>query len=245
LRTDSPFNLAAIALVGISLSGCQSIRPQFSASFTGADSTAFDNRAGLSLTLTVATAEPVITDEGRTGLALIPRSRAEVSEPLISQQRGILPGNVNPSVMDAGSPLQCVPFARTESGIEIRGNANKWWQLAAGKYQRSKRPEAGSVLVMRGYKTARRGHVAVVKKILDNRTIVVDHANWGNDGRIYLQAPIRDLSPKNDWSRVQVWYTPSQQWGRRIYKAKGFILPTSAVAGGVGDKVLSMVSGTN
>ena len=68
MRTDSPICLAAITIVGISLAGCQSIRPQFSASFSGADSTAFDNRAGLSLTMTVATAEPVITDEGRTGL---------------------------------------------------------------------------------------------------------------------------------------------------------------------------------
>ena len=197
------------------------------------------------MSLAMPSAEPVITDDGGTGLAVISRSRSASSEPEVSADRGILPSDINPRILDAGSPLQCVPFARTESGIEIRGNANKWWQLAAGKFQRSKRPEAGSVLVMRGYKTSRRGHVAVVKRILDNRTIVVDHANWGNDGRIYLQAPIRDLSPKNDWSRVQVWYTPSNQWGRRIYKAKGFILPSSTVAGGIGDKTMSLVAGTN
>jgi hypothetical protein len=65
---------------------------------------------------------------------------------------------------------------------------------------------------------------------LDDRTIVVDHANWGNDGRIYLSAPIRDESAKNDWSKVRVWYTPNNQWGRRLYRAKGFIYPTTAVA---------------
>ena len=123
-----------------------------------------------------------------------------------------------------------MPFARSESGIEIRGNANRWWQLAAGKYHRSRHPSEGAVLVMKGYETNRRGHVAVVKRIIDERTIIVDHANWGNDGRIYRQAPIRDLSPKNDWSEVQVWYTPNKAWGRRVYKAKGFIQPTSAVA---------------
>jgi hypothetical protein len=82
----------------------------------------------------------------------------------------------------------------------------------------------------------------VVKQIVDRRTIVVDHANGGNDGRIYLPAPVRDLSPKNDWSQVQVWFTPGQQWGRRIYKAKGFILPTTDVASAAG---LTLPGGTN
>jgi hypothetical protein len=59
---------------------------------------------------------------------------------------------------------------------------------------------------------------------------VVDHANWGNDGRIYLDAPMKDESPKNDWSMVRVWYTPNNAWGKRIYRTRGFILPTTAVA---------------
>lgn len=142
----------------------------------------------------------------------------------------VLLAGIRPTVHDASSPLQCVPFAREESGIEIRGNANRWWQLAAGKYPRSRRPEEGAVLVMKGYNTSRRGHVAVVRQILNDRTIVVDHANWGNDGRIYLSAPVRDESPKNDWSQVRVWYTPGGQWGQRVYKAKGFIHPSQAVA---------------
>jgi surface antigen len=135
--------------------------------------------------------------------------------------------------------VQCVPFAREASGIEIRGDANRWWKLAEGRYTRARRPAEGAVLVMRGYRTARRGHVAVVRQVVDPRTIVVDHANWGNDGRIYLSAPILDESPKNDWSRVRVWHTPTNQWGKRIYKAKGFILPTTAVAGA------GMISGSN
>ncbi len=167
--------------------------------------------------------------------SLLPRPRPESADAMLS-------ASVKPEILNGQAPLQCVPFARDASGVEIHGDANRWWKLAAGKYTRSRRPQEGAVLVMRGYKTARRGHVAVVRQILDDRTIVVDHANWGNDGRIYLRAPVRDESPKNDWSRVRVWYTPGDQWGHRIYRAKGFIYPTTAVASG---SISGMVSGSN
>jgi surface antigen len=166
---------------------------------------------------------------------LLPRPKPESAD-------AVLLADVKPEILSATSPLQCVPFARDASGVEIRGDANRWWKLAAGKYSRGRLPREGAVLVLRGYNTARRGHVAVVRQILDDRTIVVDHANWGNDGRIYLSAPVRDESPKNDWSRVRVWYTPGDQWGQRIYKAKGFIYPSTAVAS---SGVSAMVSGSN
>jgi hypothetical protein len=194
------------------------------------------------MSLSLPEVEPIISDDGSTHLVMLPRAQDAMEMPELPSVTPAVPGNVLPRIVSPEKPLQCVPYARTESGIEIRGNANRWWQLAAGKYQRSRRPEEGSVFVMKGYQTARRGHVAVVKQIVDSRTIVVDHANWGNDGRIYLQAPIRDLSPKNDWSQVQVWFTPGQQWGRRVYKAKGFILPTTAVASATG---LTLPGGTN
>jgi len=194
------------------------------------------------MSLSLPDVEPIVAEDGRTHLVMLPRAQDAMEMPELPSVTPAVPGNVLPRIISPEKPLQCVPYARSESGIEIRGNANRWWQLAAGKYQRSRRPEEGSVLVMKGYHTARRGHVAVVKQIVDSRTIVVDHANWGNDGRIYLQAPIRDLSPKNDWSQVQVWFTPGQQWGRRVYKAKGFILPTTAVASASG---LTLAGGTN
>jgi len=194
------------------------------------------------MSLSIPEVEPIISNDGSTHLVMLPRAQDAMEMPELPSVTPAVPGNVLPRIVSPEKPLQCVPYARTESGIEIRGNANRWWQLAAGKYQRSRRPEEGSVFVMKGYQTARRGHVAVVKQIVDSRTIVVDHANWGNDGRIYLQAPIRDLSPKNDWSQVQVWFTPGQQWGRRVYKAKGFILPTTAVASATG---LTLPGGTN
>lgn len=194
------------------------------------------------MSLSLPEVEPIISNDGSTHLVMLPRAQDAMEMPELPSVTAAVPGNVLPRIVSPEKPLQCVPYARSESGIEIRGNANRWWQLAAGKYQRSRRPEEGSVFVMKGYQTARRGHVAVVKQIVDSRTIVVDHANWGNDGRIYLQAPIRDLSPKNDWSQVQVWFTPGQQWGRRVYKAKGFILPTTAVASATG---LTLPGGTN
>jgi hypothetical protein len=194
------------------------------------------------MSLSIPEVEPIISNDGRTHLVMLPRAQDAMEMPELPSLTPAVPGNVLPRIVSPEKPLQCVPYARSESGIEIRGNANRWWQLAAGKYQRSRRPEEGSVFVMKGYQTARRGHVAVVKQIVDSRTIVVDHANWGNDGRIYLQAPVRDLSPKNDWSQVQVWFTPGQQWGRRVYKAKGFILPTTAVASATG---LTLPGGTN
>jgi hypothetical protein len=157
--------------------------------------------------------------------------------PKVSSEKPIL----LPKVIKADRPLQCVPFARAESGIDIRGNASRWWQMAAGRFVRTKRPEEGSVFVMRGYRSNQRGHVAVVRQVVDARTIVVDHANWANDGRIHLQAPIRDVSENNDWSKVQVWYTPGNQWGQRIYPGTGFILPSLDMAAAAG----APIGGTN
>src|SRR3546814_18201990 len=42
--------------------------------------------------------------------------------------------------------LQCVPFARSESGIDIHGNAKTWWAQAAGDYARGQAPRAGAVM---------------------------------------------------------------------------------------------------
>lgn len=189
--------------------------------------------------------EPVVTSEGATRLVMMPRETAGIEEPSSASIDSGIPGNVIPQVVDPGKHLECVPYARAASGIEIRGNANRWWQLAAGKYQRTRHPTEGAVFVMKGYQTNRRGHVAVVKQVIDDRTIVVDHANWGNDGRIYLHAPVRDLSPKNDWSQVQVWFTPGNQWGRRVYKGRGFILPTSNVASISTEQAMTLIGGTN
>jgi len=140
-------------------------------------------------------------------------------------------------IADRNSRLQCVPFARREGGVEIYGNANTWWRQAAGRYERTDEPEEGGVMVLRGYNNANRGHVAVVREVVSPRLIIVDHANWLNNGEITRNVPIRDVSEAGDWSRVQVWHVPGRHWGGRVYQVQGFILdpladekPTTEVA---------------
>ena len=128
-----------------------------------------------------------------------------------------------PRVLDPRAHLQCVPYARRISGIQIFGNANTWWEQASGRYPRSSLPAPGAVLVTRGYRDASRGHVAVVTEVVTTRIIRVDHANWLNGGEISVGVPIMDVSPTNDWSQVRVWHVPGQHWGGRVYDVEGFI----------------------
>ena len=126
-------------------------------------------------------------------------------------------------------PLQCVPYARQNSRIKIRGDARTWWQQAKGRYARSNRPRIGAVLVTKPVR-ASRGHVAVVTDILNSREIVIDHANWLNRGRIHKGTPVRDVSRNNDWSVVRVWYTPGNRYGANRYPVHGFIEPPVSTA---------------
>lgn len=136
----------------------------------------------------------------------------------------------NAVIADARARLQCVPFAREESGVEIYGNANTWWAQAADKIARVDAPVEGGVLVLHGYGGANRGHVAVITEIVSDRMIVVDHANWLNRGEITRNVPVRDVSEAGDWSEVQVWHIPTQQWGARTYRVQGVIVPDQALA---------------
>ncbi len=140
-------------------------------------------------------------------------------------------GFADPRTVDSGKKLQCVPFARAESGIEIYGDAHTWWDKADDRYDREDEPEEGAVMVLRGYKRADRGHVAVVRRVVSDREIVIDHANWLNDGKVYLDQPVVDVSEDNDWSAVRVWYAPGRQYGARVYAVQGFIIPHLRYAG--------------
>lgn len=127
-------------------------------------------------------------------------------------------------VTNSRARLQCVPFARRESGVELYGNANTWWRQAQGVYETTEKPEEGAVLVLHGYASDARGHVAVVREVVSSRLIIVDHANWLNGGEITRDVPIRDVSEAGDWSQVQVWHVPGRHWGGRTYNVQGFIL---------------------
>lgn len=133
-----------------------------------------------------------------------------------------------PKIARLSARSQCVPYAREQSGVEIRGDAVTWWRQAAGRYERVQSPESGSVIVMRGYRNANRGHVAVVRHVLTERSIIIDHANWLASGEVTVNVPVVDVSPRNDWSQVRVWHIPTQTWGVRVYNVQGFILPNAA-----------------
>jgi hypothetical protein len=140
--------------------------------------------------------------------------------------------STQPRIVTPPRRLQCVPYARQQSGIPIRGDAWTWWRQAAGKYQRSTRPVVGSVIVFSKTRRNRYGHLAVVTEIVNDREIVARHANWLNKGRIHIDTPIRDVSRNNDWSAVRVWYTPGRVFGKHDYPVSGFILPPGRHASG-------------
>ncbi len=126
----------------------------------------------------------------------------------------------------SGRNLQCVPFARAASGIEIRGNAANWWEAAQGVYQRGSRPEYGSVLNFRPTGRMQLGHVAVVTAVLDSREIEIEHANWAGPSAsksgISRNISVIDVSPGNDWSAVRVTLGRSGGYGS-VYPTFGFI----------------------
>jgi hypothetical protein len=132
---------------------------------------------------------------------------------------GLLVGAAAP----ASAALQCVPYARAQSGIEIRGNAGTWWSQAEGRYRRGAEPEVGAVLAFRPSRAMPIGHVAVVAEIVDSRHIYLNHANWSGPGRIETRALAEDVSANGDWSSVRVWYAPQGALGRRTNATFGFI----------------------
>lgn len=123
------------------------------------------------------------------------------------------------------TPLSCVPFARDHSGVDIHGDAYTWWDRAEGRYARGTTPSDGAVMVLAGYAGSNRAHVAVVRRIVSAREIRVDHANWLNNGAIFLDDPVADISPGNDWSEVLVWNVQTHAWGVHTYNVQGFIGP--------------------
>lgn len=128
--------------------------------------------------------------------------------------------------------LQCVPYARALSGVDIRGDAHTWWGQAEGRYARGNTPRAGAVLAFRPHGAMRLGHVAAVRRVIDERTILVSHANWstinGIRGHIENDVRVVDVSEANDWSRVRVWYTPNAALGTTEWPVHGFIYPAKA-----------------
>jgi surface antigen len=145
------------------------------------------------------------------------------------------------------SALQCVPFARQVSGINIFGNAKTWWYQAEGRYARNAEPKVGAVMTFKPTRAMPLGHVGMVSKIVSDREVLIDHANWstigGRRGHIERGARVLDVSAKGDWSQVRVWYAPMKGLGTSIYPLYGFIhnkdeeAKSVQIAGGLGASV--------
>jgi surface antigen len=117
----------------------------------------------------------------------------------------------------------CVPFARELTGFNISGDAWSWWDGASGRYNRGRMPAVGSVIVLKRSGSMRRGHVAVVRRVVSAREIIVDQANWAPRGRVNEPSRVIDVSAKNDWSQTRFWHQPTGQMGTTVYPTYGFI----------------------
>ncbi|WP_245298911.1 CHAP domain-containing protein [Pseudotabrizicola sediminis] len=121
-----------------------------------------------------------------------------------------------------GARVWCVPFARTASGVDLKGNAGTWWTAAKGTYSRGKEPEAGAVMVFAPHSSSRLGHIAVVSEVVSDREVLIDHANWERN-KLSLKMPVIDVSANNDWSKIRVEGTPGVLGNAR--PMLGFVYP--------------------
>lgn len=170
----------------------------------------------------VPTARPTMTAQNtapapaQTGVQLSDPTVSIIAEDKVAQAD-------TPTVVRPGRRIFCVEFARLASGIALFGDAKTWWDKAREAYAQLTNPLPGAVMVFATRKHMESGHVAVVKRVVSSREVVIDHANWGRDGKIYLNAPVVDVSANNDWSQVKVWNFHTNQLGTTPYALKGFI----------------------
>jgi len=128
--------------------------------------------------------------------------------------------------------LQCAPFARQISGIQLFGRAASWWNEALGRYARGTLPQVGAILSFAASRAMPAGHVAMVSKILNAREVLLTHANWSYRGGVERNVRAVDVSPAGDWSQVKVWYGPIGDLGQRPNHANGFIYADNAPESG-------------
>ena len=135
------------------------------------------------------------------GLATLLPCSASLGAPL-DLGSGFDAGNAAPGTGQTAPFLQCVPYARQVTGIQLFGDAHTWWDQAA------------------------------VSRVIDSRTVLLRHANWspinGRRGQIENGVRAIDVSPDNDWSEVRVWFAPLQALGTTRWPINGFIYPQKA-----------------
>ncbi len=162
--------------------------------------------------------------------AVLALSTQIAAQPALARPAGFAPGVDASDDSDEDDALpyrQCVPFARQVSGIQLYGDALTWWDQAEGRYARGREPKVGAVMSFRPHGPMTLGHVAMVSKVIDDRTVLLRHANWspidGRRGNVELDVRAVDVSPANDWSEVRVWYAPIGDLGTTHWPVNGFI----------------------
>jgi surface antigen len=160
-------------------------------------------------------------------LALIPLAAALMAAPAAAAESAAPALQATSAAVFLQMQLQCVPYARAVSGIQIYGDAHTWWKQAEGKYARGQQPKVGAVMAFKPYGRMELGHVAAVSKIIDSRTVLLRHANWspinGERGQIEDDVRAIDVSENNDWSKVRVWFAPIEGIGGTAWPVQGFI----------------------
>ncbi len=161
------------------------------------------------------------------GIAPQEEARAALYTPAIA--RGVTAAGAGTPVLHVAqtSGLSCVPFARMATGMAISGDARMWWYNAAGSYARGQQPERGAVLAFTASGGMSRGHVAVVSRVVNARTITIDHANWAGPGitrgTVMRGVTVVDVSDRNDWTAVRVQVGWDNDTFGRTYPTHGFI----------------------
>jgi surface antigen len=103
--------------------------------------------------------------------------------------------------------MNCVAYVKAVSNFSLMGDAWAWWDAAANVYDRGRRPESGAVMVFSRTARMRVGHVALVTAVRGPREILINQANW-HHGRVDTGVSVIDISPDNDWSLVNVEWSP-------------------------------------
>ena len=172
-------------------------------------------------------------DMERLPIQIAPKRPATIASNAVVPLLLMMQAFLFPGIAKAEAYLQCVPYARELSGIQIYGDAHTWWKQASGRYERGTQPVKGAVMSLKSHGKMSLGHVAYVSKVIDDRNILLSHANWspinGRRGQIERNVAAIDVSRRNDWSRVKIWYAPIGDLGKTAYPVNGFIYPKGTI----------------
>ncbi|WP_237216096.1 CHAP domain-containing protein [Falsiroseomonas oryziterrae] len=170
---------------------------------------------------------PVAARSVQPRMAIAPQEQAQAAllTPAVARFAGQPGTPILPVSISSG--LSCVPFARMATGMNISGDARQWWHNAAGTYARGQHPERGAILSFPASGGMSRGHVAVVSRVVNARTIEIDHSNWAGPGirrgTVMRGVRVVDVSDRNDWTAVRVQVGHDSDTFGRTYPTHGFI----------------------